>query len=329
MSDIDLDDAEWADIAAALDIDAEDAVTRSKALPAPPVGSDGGKWRLASGAALQGEVTRVDGRVVHARHASTCGRCGGRGGSRGWPGFTCFRCNGRTVESREVRLYAPHQVRALADAKVRRREEAARASAEARAWRDAAVEEGLRDVMERHAPLFERVAALRARERDPFVDEVMGTVLRVGSISDRQVAAVEGACGRLVDLDEQRRLSRPVGNPGDRLDLVLTCQSIHRIEVDGFGIMWLNGVARQRRESIWMVTYRDRKGATFLHKAKTPPPVKAGDALQARGKVKCHQEHRGVMQTVLNYFRVVAVLHVADDQEALREMVGDVALDGG
>ncbi len=311
MTDIDLDfDEDLEDITAAIEADEADRRESSRTMPTPAVGSGGGAWRLAGGGVLDGHVTRVQGRTVHATHTSTCGRCSGRGGSNGWPGFTCYRCSGSKVEVRSARLYAPHQVEAIAQAKERRREALRQRHLARVSERRTQVREVLARTLAEHAPLFDLIERTRAVTRDAFVADVVAKVHQYGTVSDRQAAFLRKACGALVELDDQRRTSRPVGAVGDRPDLEVTCQRIRAT--------WFDNPATFKQERVYLVTYRDRSGAVFLNKARREPDHGEGDVLLLRGTVKAHKEYDGVTQTVLIRTNVLKLIRTTTIEQALR-----------
>ena len=293
---------DWDDIAEALAADdsrrsREASRAASRDLPVPDIGSGGGEWRLASGDALNGTVTSVEGRTVHGTHSSACRECDGSG-------RPCPRCRGTGDHVRRVRLYTPHEV-GIGQA-FRRRREAARSSAAASA---------LHATREADPAFFTAMERLDARARDPFVDQVMRTVERTGTLSQAQRDVVAAKCARLADLDDRRARSAHVGEVGKMVELEVTCRSARKgMEVPYNKLGWRN----PSKEPVWSVSYRDRNGAELCEKQwGAEPRARPGEVVRLRGKVKSHASHDGIPQTWLTHVRVLELRHTSSIERAI------------
>jgi len=148
------------------------------------------------GVEFKGQVHFNDKGKPYYLEETHCKRCGGEGGSSRWAftGWTCYECGGTGGHGfREVSLYTPEQVAKM---------EAARAKREAK--KRAELEANRKAVLEAHGSLLARAEPFvdcgteedwqeKQQTYSPFIADIYRNAFRYGSLSDKQVEALERA----------------------------------------------------------------------------------------------------------------------------------------
>lgn len=157
--------------------------------------------------------------VAHER--VTCYRCGGQGGADAWKhtGWKCYQCLGKGhLGDRAVKLYTAPELEKLntrrdatrAKVKAKRDEIAAAIAAEAAALRDA--------FAATHSATIDGARRL-AEAGDDFVKGLLAKLDRYGSLSEKQLAAIDAAIARAAADAARRQGARHLGTVGAALQV--------------------------------------------------------------------------------------------------------------
>jgi hypothetical protein len=129
------------------------------------------------------------------------------------------------------------------------------------------------------------------RSEEGILREMVGKLVRYGSLSEKQVAfartlleRIEGRAALAAQRAAENAASAFVGAVGDRLDLTLTCQWVRSFDTQ-FGTMTVHG-------------FKDAAGNIVIYKGQSI--ADKGETLTLKATVKAHEEREGIKQTIIN-----------------------------
>lgn len=226
---------------------------------------------------------------------SPCYRCGGAGGFKQWPGFTCYRCGGqhsRTYEQHFERVYSAEQLAKLNAAQAKRDVKKAAKLAAKKAEHDAHVAAQRATLEATHSLLLARAANVRA---NTFVADILTKANERGTLSDKQLAALESAVAREEARTKSAAESVYFGTPGERIkDIPVTVSHVAKFEREN-RYDYNGGM-----ETVYIVTMMDGAGHCFVSKSSHFGfAVTAGDAFLLSATVKDHSDYKGMKQTIV------------------------------
>jgi hypothetical protein len=215
-----------------------------------------------------------------------CSRCGGQGGAEAWKhtGFTCYKCGGNGGKHiAEVTVYTAEQLAALnakQDAKHAAKVAAKREKEEA--------------TVAAFVAAYPEITTKFALVSTPstFVLDVIEKGRKVGSLSARQVEALNAALDREIARKEQDSVSQHVGTVGDRIEFTATVTFTSGFE-SSFGYVTVTGL-------------RDDAGNIYIQKGKHIGYK--GERLTIKASVKEHGTRDGINQTIITRPKVSNVL---------------------
>ncbi len=265
-----------------------------------------------TGSPFNGRVSQNDkGQIGYWINTRTCPRCGGAGGADKWKftGWTCFECDGKRVVpcERFGRLYSADELAKLnaraakADATREAKRVAAAAAEAARIERERAA------VVEAHAELLARIAAVTDVTAEGFLADMYNQVVeRARPLSDAQRAAVEKTVAAFEAERARKAVAAHVGTVGERVELELSF--VRRFDIT-------EGYYGAPVRYVW--TFRDAAGNTIIYyggnaKALDALPSEVigegrdayrqlvkGGTVRIAATIKSHGEYKGEPQTVI------------------------------
>lgn len=226
-----------------------------------------------------------------------CGRCGGTGhySFNLMDGTRCYGCDGGKFKMEIVPVYTAEKLAKLEEADGKRRAAKKRLNdakaAEARAKADAALEA----FMAVHGALVGRAQAISGNE---FVTDILAKLAQYGSLSDKQVAALQGAVEREEVKARQDATRRDgVGVVGEE---ITDCGKVVFRDVQpGFAY---------GTTTVFMIIKHD-DGTVFSYRGTGElSDLGRGDTVTFRAKVKDHRKNsRGETVTVLLRPKIIAL----------------------
>jgi len=215
--------------------------------------------------------------------AKSCSRCGGSGIYSAYHG-ACFKCRGRgTTGSREEFCFTAEQIsKHLAKQADKRK---AKAEANVAAFRRKTREiRALRGVSLAWAkPAIK--AAWEHRHQSPILRDILKSVLRLGSCSEKQAEVLFRIANELT-AKAVARPSEHVGTVGERLTFTLTLKRSFQIETRF-------GLGRIR-------IFADAAGNVIKSFGSIPQPWAVEETKTIVATVKRHGDYKEVRETVIN-----------------------------
>ena len=224
------------------------------------------------------DTVYADGKKRYIRVEKFCKRCGGKGGSEAWKhtGFTCYECGGtggRYIDTEYV--YTADQL-----AKMNARQDAARAKRQAAA--DAKAAEALLNFKTTYADLLAKIQQVKSPS--DFILKVLEKGEKYGTLSDRQVEALNSAAEKALARQQADEGSTWLGKVGDRITFTATITFVTGFDTQ-FGYTTVTGL-------------RDDDGNMIVQKGVSIGDK--GDRLTVTATVKEHGERNGVKQTIIS-----------------------------
>lgn len=219
-----------------------------------------------------------------------CWKCGGSGRWRGRR--QCFACKGEKTIHEQIRIYTEPQLEKREKARLKRRETAS-AAAKVKKAEIAGRYVVFRD---ENAHLFERA---EQHKEDKFVAEMLVKAEIWGSLTCAQLDALNECLDRRDRIARIYADSRPVGSPGDRIEMEVTCTGSAR---------WIQKKFKGRgREEMCLTDLVDQEGNAFY--SITPNfGMTTGERAIVKGTVKAHDERPGWHRTQIIRVAVVEAL---------------------
>ena len=156
------------------------------------------------------------------------------------------------------------------------------AALKAREEREAARKIAAEAIKVQYGDLFDRADALN----QPWIDDIIGSCLKWGSISEKQIAALENAIER--DAIEKARKNEFFGAVGERVQLTLTVDRTIKIRE-----------ANYMMGACYLIIMRDAEGRTFTYIGNSNVIPGDGETVTIKAGIKEHTVYEGVNQTVI------------------------------
>lgn len=226
-----------------------------------------------------------------------CTRCGGAGKSDAWrrTGLTCYKCGGQGTTGMEtIRVFTEEKLEKLNIAAVKRAEK------QQKVYLAKETENVIRiknKVQEFYANNTELIEEAMRRTSNNFVVTMLSSLEQYGSLTEKQVSALEKVLKDEALKDETRGSSSYVGEVKERLDIFVKVTARRTKEVQSFGYSSYPDILK-------IITMEDSEGNVFLSMS-TSFNAHEGDELHIKGTVKDHKVFDGVKQTQLQRIKVL------------------------
>ncbi|AOG03161.1 hypothetical protein [Bosea sp. RAC05] len=255
---------------------------------------------FADGSPHKGEVFENEAGKAFGETYEGCSRCGGSGRWSKNRRKACIACDGEGEKFIQARLYTPAEL----DAADRRRKKAADTRVARQAEREANIAAKHQAFVEANPELWARALA----SEDKFVQRLVIASQTWGGLTDAQLKALPEALDRLANERAFYANSVPVGTPGERMDIVVTCRA-----KSSFLSKKFKGRGMQE---VHLTSMADDEGRAFVS-ITSAFTLDVGDKVLLRGTVKGHDERPGWPRTILNRVAVLEVIStLASRQEA-------------
>lgn len=255
---------------------------------------------FADGRPHHGEVFENDKGKAFGETTIECRRCSGSGRWSVNKRKACIACDGEGEKFDQGRLYTVAEL----DAADRRRQKATETRVAKQATREA-------DIAAKHAAYIEANPELWARalaSQNKFVQRIVISSMQWGAPTEAQEKAMIEALDRDISEKAEFANSVPVGTPGERMDIVVTCKA-----KSSFLSKKFKGRGMQE---VHLTSMIDDQGRAFVS-ITSAFTLDVGDKVLLRGTVKGHDERPGWPRTILNRVAVLErISTLASRQEA-------------